>query len=178
MPAARSRRSAWSGALRAIRPASLLALGLWLLATGATALEKSPLVIVTPSARHSFTVEVARTPAERSRGLMYRESLAVDGGMLFDFGQPQPVTMWMRNTLIPLDMLFIDEDGRIRRIEANAEPLSLDTIASGAPVSAVLELNGGTAAILNIRAGDRVLHPLFGNTGPDPTASLPPRTPE
>lgn len=168
MPAARPRRGALAGAHRAIRPGWLLVLGLWLVAGGATALERSPLVIVTPSARHSFMVEVARTPAERSRGLMYRESLAIDGGMLFDFGQPQPVSMWMRNTLIPLDMLFIDGDGWIRRIEANAQPLSLDTIASGRPVSAVLELNGGTAAILNIRAGDRVVHPLFGNVAPDP----------
>ncbi len=113
-----------------------------------------------------FQVELALTPEQRSRGLMFRTELAEDEGMLFDFGAPRPVGMWMRNTYIPLDMLFIDGDGRITRIEANAEPLSERTISSGGPVRAVLELPGGTTEKLGIEPGDRVLHPLFSEPPP------------
>lgn len=129
---------------------------------GAPQLPISPLLIRTADgAKHSFTVELARTPAERAQGLMFRTSLAADGGMLFDFKELESVAMWMKNTLIPLDMLFIARDGRIVRIVERAVPLSLAPIPSGEPVLAVLELNGGTAARLGLKLGDRVIHPIF-----------------
>jgi uncharacterized protein len=121
----------------------------------------SPLEIDASKGRIEFQVELAVTPAERTRGLMFRESLADDHGMLFDFGVPQPVAMWMRNTYIPLDMLFVRADGRISQIAANAEPLSDKVIASNEPVRAVLELRGGITSELGIKPGDRIIHPLF-----------------
>ena len=120
-----------------------------------------PLGIVAKSGRHAFQVEVMRDDAQRARGLMYRRSMAADRGMLFDFERPMPVTMWMKNTYLPLDMVFIRSDGSIARIAPDTEPLSTKVIASGEPVLAVLELNAGTAAKLGIRAGDRVEHTLF-----------------
>lgn len=111
--------------------------------------------------RQAFQVEVARNDADRAQGLMFRRSMAADRGMLFDFGRVEPVSMWMQNTYLSLDMLFIRPDGTIARIAANTEPLSTRTVASGEPVLAVLELNAGTAAKLGIKPGDRVEHPLF-----------------
>nr|WP_246520806.1 DUF192 domain-containing protein [Microvirga arabica] len=111
--------------------------------------------------KQSFRVEVARNDADRAQGLMYRRSMPADQGMLFDFGRVEPVSMWMQNTYLPLDMLFIRPDGTIARIAANTEPLSTRTIPSGEPVLAVLELNAGTAARLGIKPGDRVEHPIF-----------------
>jgi uncharacterized membrane protein (UPF0127 family) len=121
------------------------------------------LAIESAGGTHKFTVEVATTPAQLEQGLMFRKSLAPDGGMIFDFKTPSMATMWMKNTLIPLDMLFVDTQGRIVNIQERAVPGSLDTIAAAAPVRAVVELNGGTAARLGIRPGDRVLFPIFGN---------------
>ncbi|HEX5867846.1 MAG TPA: DUF192 domain-containing protein [Beijerinckiaceae bacterium] len=120
-----------------------------------------PLTIAGASGRHAFQVEVARNDAERAQGLMYRRSLAPDRGMLFDFARVQPISMWMQNTYIPLDMIFIRADGSIARVAENAEPLSTRTIPSGEPVLAVLEVIGGTAARLGVKPGDRVEHPLF-----------------
>jgi uncharacterized protein len=120
-----------------------------------------PLTIVSGSARHAFQVEVMREEADRAQGLMYRRSLAPDRGMLFDFGRVEPVSMWMKNTYLSLDMLFIRPDGTIARIAADTEPLSTRTISSGEPVNGVLELPAGTAARLGIKAGDRVEHPMF-----------------
>jgi len=111
---------------------------------------------------HRFTVELAETPAEMEQGLMFRPSLAPDAGMLFDFKEPTMATMWMHNTLIPLDMLFVDRNGRIVNIAERTVPESDEIIAAAAPVRAVIELNGGTAARLGIRPGDRVLYPIFG----------------
>ncbi len=125
------------------------------------ALEK--LAIRASGGVHPFEVEVARTVEERSRGLMHRRYMPADRGMLFDFGVDGPVAMWMKDTFIPLDMLFIRKDGTIARIAENTEPHSTRTISSGEDVRSVLELNGGTAAKLGIKAGDRVLHPLFGS---------------
>ncbi|WP_349367653.1 DUF192 domain-containing protein [Salinarimonas sp.] len=139
---------------------ALCALVLVGLAT-ASAQELQPLAVVTDEGRHEFQVELAATPEERSRGLMFRRSMPAEQGMLFDFGRVQPVSMWMRNTYIPLDMLFISETGEIVRIAADTEPLSERTISSGQPVLSVLELNAGTARRLGIAAGDRVEHPLF-----------------
>ena len=132
---------------------------LWSAAVLAQTLE--PLTIVGGGGRHAFQVEVARNDAERAQGLMYRRSLAPDRGMLFDFARVQPISMWMQNTYIPLDMLFIRLDGSVARVAENAEPLSTRTVPSGEPVLAVLELIGGSAARLGIKAGDRVEHPIF-----------------
>ncbi|WP_243450834.1 DUF192 domain-containing protein [Sphingosinicella sp. CPCC 101087] len=109
---------------------------------------------------HPFTVEVARTSDEQARGLMFREALGPDEGMIFPFQPPRPASFWMRNTLIPLDILFVRQDGTIARIAANAAPMSEDSITSGGePVAAVLELRGGRAGELGIREGDRVSWP-------------------
>lgn len=106
-------------------------------------------------------VEVARTDKQRETGLMFRKEMPERQGMLFDFKQDQPVYMWMKNTFIPLDMLFIRADGTIARIEAMTTPFSERTISSGEPVRAVLELNGGAARRLGIAPGDRVSNTLF-----------------
>ena len=120
------------------------------------------LTIATASGPHNFTVELATTPAQMEQGLMFRRNLAPDAGMLFDFGHPTMAAFWMKNTLIPLDMLFVGQDGRIVNIRERAVPLALDTIAAAAPVRAVVELNGGTTARLGIKPGDRVIYPIFG----------------
>ncbi|MEE8445563.1 MAG: DUF192 domain-containing protein [Alphaproteobacteria bacterium] len=124
--------------------------------------ERSKLVIAGESGRHGFDVELALNPDQRARGLMYRRKMAGDAGMLFDFGaRPQRATMWMKNTFIPLDMLFIAGDGRIESIVERTVPHSLAVVSSRGPVRAVLELNGGTVARLGIVPGDRVEHPIF-----------------
>ncbi|MGH7116268.1 MAG: DUF192 domain-containing protein, partial [Stellaceae bacterium] len=117
------------------------------------------LTIVSAGGRHRFTVELAQTPAQMEQGLMFRRTLAPDAGMLFDFKDPTVATMWMHNTLIPLDMLFVDQHGLIVNIAQRAVPQSDATIAAAAPVRAVIELNGGTAERLGIKPGDRVLFP-------------------
>jgi uncharacterized protein len=119
-------------------------------------LEQVPLTITSGGKAHRFIVEVARSPEEQATGLMNRQSLAPDRGMVFPYDPPQPVAFWMKNTLIPLDMIFIRADGTIARIEANTIPLSLDTVPAGEPVAAVLELAGGRSAELGIQAGDKV----------------------
>jgi uncharacterized protein len=123
----------------------------------------SHLTIVSASGPHRFIVELAETPAQMEQGLMFRRTLAPDSGMLFDFKQPTMATMWMRNTLIPLDMLFVNQQGWIVNIAQRAVPESDATIAAAAPVRAVIELNGGTAERLGIKPGDRVVYPIFGN---------------
>ncbi|MGL4260255.1 MAG: DUF192 domain-containing protein [Afipia sp.] len=130
--------------------------------TGAAAAEVQPLEIVTKSGVHVFSVEVAKTEQERATGLMYRKELAEGRGMLFDFSPEQQVSMWMKNTFIPLDMIFIRSDGRILRIAENTEPHSEKIIPSGGLAKGVLEVIGGTARKYGIQAGDRVAHPLFG----------------
>ena len=123
----------------------------------------SELTLISATGPHRFKVELAKTPAQMTQGLMFRTSLAPDAGMLFEYQQPTAATMWMRNTLIPLDMLFVDAQGRIVNIHERAVPQSLELIAAAEPVRAVIELNGGTAARLGIEPGDRVVHPIFGN---------------
>jgi uncharacterized membrane protein (UPF0127 family) len=127
----------------------------------AAAAAEQTLEIVSRSGVHTFAVEVAVTDEERQQGLMFRRDLPEGRGMLFDFKQDQNVTMWMKNTYISLDMIFIRADGRIHRIAESTEPESTRVIAAGAPVRAVLEVIAGTAKKLGIRAGDRVAHPLF-----------------
>jgi uncharacterized membrane protein (UPF0127 family) len=121
-----------------------------------------PLTIATREGARLFQVEVARNDADRAQGLMYRRTMAADRGMLFDFARVEPVSMWMQNTYLSLDMLFIRPDGTIARVAENTEPLSTRTISSGEPVLAVLELVAGSARRLGIKPGDRVEHPLFG----------------
>jgi uncharacterized membrane protein (UPF0127 family) len=127
----------------------------------AQAAELQTLEIASKSGVHAFQVEMAITPEEKERGLMFRRELPEGQGMLFDFQIDQPVAFWMKNTYIPLDMLFIRSDGRIARIAENTEPLSERNIPSGAPVRAVLEVIGGTAKKLGIAPGDRVGGSIF-----------------
>ena len=114
-----------------------------------------PLTIHSANGAHRFTVEIARTPDQQEIGLMFRRSLPPDRGMIFPYDPPFPASFWMKNTLIPLDMIFIRADGRIARI-AQGVPESLDPVPAGEPIAAVLELRGGRSAELGIREGDRV----------------------
>lgn len=108
-----------------------------------------------------FSVEVAETEDQLHQGLMFRDAMAPDAGMLFLLGTEEIASFWMRNTFLPLDMLFIARDGRITNIHHNAAPGSTAIVSSTAPVTGVLELNGGVAARLGIHAGDRIIHPAF-----------------
>lgn len=120
------------------------------------------LELVTASGTHEFSVEVMRGGPQLERGLMFRRFLPQNRGMLFDFATERPVTMWMKNTFLPLDMIFIGRAGKVVWLAENAEPLSEKIIPSGAPAYAVLEVNAGTAARIGLRIGDSVRHPLFG----------------
>jgi uncharacterized protein len=130
-------------------------------AGAARAANFQPLEIATRNGVQVFSVEMATTEQEKTTGLMYRKELADGKGMLFDFSTEQEVTMWMKNTYISLDMIFIRADGRILRIAENTEPLSTKIIPSGGLARAVLEVPAGTAQRYGIRPGDRVAHPLF-----------------
>ncbi len=132
-----------------------------LMAGRAGAAEETTVEIATKSGVRVFAVELAVTDEERAKGLMYRKQLPDGRGMLFDFQREQPVSMWMKNTFIPLDMIFIARDGRIVRIAENTEVQSERIISSGAPVIAVLEVIAGTARKYGIAPGDRVAHPIF-----------------
>ena len=116
----------------------------------------TPLEIRTAKGVVHYKVEVAATPQEQSRGLMYRTSLPDHGGMIFPMTPPRPASFWMKNTYIPLDMIFIRPDGTIARIAANTIPENLEPVDSGEPVSAVLEIVGGGAAANGIAEGDKV----------------------
>jgi uncharacterized membrane protein (UPF0127 family) len=128
----------------------------------ARAASVQPLEIATKSGVHVFSVEMATTEEEKQTGLMYRKELPDGKGMLFDFSPEQQISMWMKNTYIPLDMIFIRADGRILRIAENTEPLSTKIISSGGLAKGVLEVIAGTAQKYGIQPGDRVAHPLFG----------------
>lgn len=132
-----------------------------LLQTAQAQLRQERLALVMASGEQLITVEIAETPEQKAKGLMFRKSLDDKAGMLFPYGQPQEIAMWMRNTYIPLDMVFIKSDGTIHRIEAMTEPFSEATVASQGLVTAVLELNGGAAARFGLKAGDKVRHPIF-----------------
>ena len=156
------------------RVARLLAgLAVWLTLVGPgvpaaaqNAVKLEPLTIVTSAGKHIFRVEVMRKDEELARGLMFRRSLPRDQGMLFDFREVRPVAMWMRNTYIPLDMVFIDARGLVVNVAENTEPLSEATIPSAGPVLSVLEVNAGTAKRIGVKAGDLIMHPLFRNARP------------
>ena len=142
--------------------APVLVLLLTLAAPAAVAQEFSELWIETEAGgRYRFEIELAVTPEEQARGLMHREEMAADAGMLFLFEPVRPVSFWMKNTLISLDMLFVGADGRIVNIGERTEPLSTASVPSDGPVRAVLEINGGLSAMLGIRPGDKIDHPAF-----------------
>lgn len=160
------RRAARSGA--GALAAFLLFLFAATVAVSAT-FETETLAIRTADGRtHAFTVELAVAPDQRAQGLMNREEMAADRGMLFDFGESRRVHMWMKNTYLPLDMLFIRRDGTIARIAPDTLPLSEEIIDSREAVHFVLELNGGTAARLGIAPGDRVESPHIAAAGTTP----------
>jgi uncharacterized protein len=138
---------AWASAATLVRPAL------------ADPLEA--LTIRTQTGDHAFSVEIAATPGTRERGLMDRRFMPMDRGMLFEFERDGPVAFWMKNTDIPLDMVFIARNGAVTRIVDRAEPLSETPIPSGGPCAAVLELNGGVAAEIGLKTGDMVRHPFF-----------------
>jgi uncharacterized membrane protein (UPF0127 family) len=122
-----------------------------------------PLAVVSGTQRHAFQVELADSEAERNQGLMHRPSMGRDHGMIFDLGSTTVTGFYMKNTLIALDMLFLDEHGKVVAVAANARPGSLRTVSPGFPVRAVLEINGGLAGELGIKPGDTVQYPLFHN---------------
>ncbi|KAA1176764.1 DUF192 domain-containing protein [Rhizobium tropici] len=121
------------------------------------AFNSEPLTIVSAKGQtHKFTVELALTPAQLEYGLMYRDKLPADHGMLFDFGAPRPVMMWMKNTKLSLDMLFLDQNGIITHIQEDAVPYSESIINSGGPIAYVIELNSGIVRKLGLAVGDKV----------------------
>lgn len=157
---------------RSSRRFLLAGLGLALLLVAAPALAQAPqtglptstaTVVTADGRRHVFKVEIADTDVTRARGLMYRRQMAADAGMLFDYKFETETAFWMKNTLIPLDMIFIRADGTIANVAERAVPLDETSIPSNGAVRGVLEVNGGTAARLGIKAGDKVLNPIFGN---------------
>lgn len=153
-------------AKRMIDRRAILALagGAWALGFGGARAAQAKLEtveVVTSRGRARFQVEIAATQAEQARGLMFRKSLAPDRGMLFTYKRPQPAAYWMKNTLIPLDIIYIQPDGRILSIVRNARPHDETPLPSGGLVLGVLEIAGGRAAQLGILPGDRVLHRIF-----------------
>ena len=150
-------------ALGLLALALALALGAPAKAQG-TEFPLSELTVVTADGkRHDFQVELALTHDQRAQGLMHRKTLAPNAGMLFIYETERPISMWMKNTYISLDMIFIGYGGEIRRVVEGTKPLSLDTISSNGPARGVLEVPAGTAARLGIRPGGRVLHPALGS---------------
>ena len=131
----------------------------------AQALEKfktAKLTIVSAGKRNDFTIELALTDSQQQQGLMFRRTMAPDAGMMFDYRTPTRITMWMKNTLIPLDMIFIGADGKVVHIAERAVPMSEEIIPSEVPARAVLEVNGGTAQRLGIKVGDAVESDALG----------------
>lgn len=158
---------------RRLGPVAAVALAMLLALAGARWLEDaprlavSPLVIESAGGQHRFEVELADTDETRARGLMFRTHLPEGRGMLFDYGEPRiGVAFWMKDTPIPLDIIFIAPDATILRIAARTQPYSEEPIPAGGITRAVLEVRGGVASRLGIEPGDRVLHPIFGNASP------------
>jgi uncharacterized membrane protein (UPF0127 family) len=138
-----------------------LLLSVWAAGDPAPAADRQTVEIATAGGTRRISVELAATPQAIGRGLMFRKHLPDGHGMLFDFGPERRIDMWMKNTLIPLDMIFIGADGRIRQIAENTKPLSTRLISSSGPARAVLEINAGAARKLGIAVGDRVSHTIF-----------------
>jgi len=141
-----------------------LVLSVLTMASGIIAAPKlENIVLVTAAGSHEFQTEIAGTPEQRQLGLMYRQSLPKNHAMLFDYHAVGPISMWMKNTYIPLDMIFITSNGRVSSIAANTVPFSEKVISSNGAVRAVLEVNAGTAARIGLQPGDKVLHRLFSS---------------
>jgi hypothetical protein len=153
----------WLRNIALLVAAAMIAWGVGAGAQAPAAFERTTLDIETTQGRHSFDIELALTPAQQSQGLMFRRKMTADAGMLFFHQRETVATMWMRNTILPLDMLFVATDGRIVHIVERTVPQSLTTISAGRPVRAVLELNAGTVRRLAVKSGDRLIHPLFRN---------------
>ena len=144
----------------------VLALVLSVLTTGpgiSAAPKLERIVLVTATGSHEFQAEIAGTPEQRQLGLMYRQSLPKNHAMLFDYHAVGSISMWMKNTYIPLDMIFITANGRVSSIAANTVPFSEKVISSNGAVRAVLEVNAGTAARIGLQPGDKVLHEIFSS---------------
>jgi len=128
-----------------------------------------PLTIVQPGGKTlTFQVELADTPEKSELGLMYRKEMAKDHGMIFDFGPPRETQMWMKNTFIPLDMVFFDNTGLVTSIVENARPFSERLIDPGIPVRGVIEFNGGVVKAMGIKPGDKVQHKIFSHPPVEP----------
>lgn len=151
----------WRRLRAGLRGAATVALYFAFVGSGVEAASLQPLEIATKNGVQVFTVEMATTEEEKTTGLMFRRELADGRGMLFDFSPEQEVTMWMKNTFVSLDMIFIRADGRILRIAENTEPQSTKIIPSMGLAKGVLEVIAGTAKKYGIAPGDRVAHPLF-----------------
>ncbi|MDB5505973.1 MAG: hypothetical protein JWR75_611 [Devosia sp.] len=134
------------------------------LATACSAADETRAVLHTATGDYPFTVEIADDSAEHAKGLMFRDKLAPDAGMLFDYGGEREVSFWMQNTLIPLDMVFIGGDGMVKSIHVNARPLDTTPIPSGAPVQFVLEIPGGRSAEIGLAPGDTLENLRVGKT--------------
>ena len=155
-----SRRS-WPSRVAIVFAAALAFVAAAALVKPALADPLEALTIRTQTGDHAFSVEIAATPATRERGLMNRRFMPMDRGMLFEFERDGPVAFWMKNTYIPLDMVFIARNGAVTRIVDRAEPFSETPIPSGGPCAAVLELDGGVAAQIGLKTGNMVRHPFF-----------------
>jgi hypothetical protein len=127
----------------------------------AQAFEKNSLTFVTSSGEHKISVEIAKTESERNTGLMFRRFIGDDDGMIFLYNHEEDIAMWMKNTYIPLDMIFVHADGAVSRIETDTEPFSERTIASDGKVLAVIEMKAGSAKRLGLKPGDKVLFSAF-----------------
>lgn len=151
--------------IRAVSIAALIAisalLSVMLASAGYADMRRDTLTLITSSGEHAFDIEIADTPEEKARGLMFRRSMADNAGMLFPYLPPQEATMWMRNTYISLDMVFIRADGVVHRVEHGTEPFSERVISSEGDVAAVLELKAGIATRIGLKSGDKVVQAMF-----------------
>jgi uncharacterized membrane protein (UPF0127 family) len=138
-----------------------LAMGLGCALPVQAEMRRETLKLITASGEHTFDVEIAETAEQKAKGLMFRRSLPESAGMIFPYEPPQEATMWMRNTYISLDMVFIRADGIVHRVEFGTEPFSEAVVASHGDVAAVLELKAGVASRIALKAGDRAVHKLF-----------------
>lgn len=156
-----SNAKAWTPRLKRLGAVRLAAILIGLLGVVATAWAAAlePLAIETAGGVRRFEVEVMRSEADRARGLMFRRDLQADRGMLFEFEREEPIQMWMKNTYLPLDMIFVGRDRRVVSVARDTEPLSERIVSSGKPAVAVIEVNAGTAARLGIAPGDKVMFP-------------------
>ena len=153
-------------AIQLARRSGFLLAALFAIAPLAACSDEGRLVLHTASGDHAFKVEVVDTAESRTRGLMYRQELADDAGMLFDFMDEREVSFWMRNTFIPLDMIFIDAAGVVKTVHVNARPHDPTSIPSQVPVRFVLEIAGGRSQEIGLKPGDTVEHDLVGPSNP------------